>query len=130
MKREEAQAGIAYLAACTPGWTQVSVEMYVGQCERFQDPDAFLVAMKNLALRWDKPSRPLPHDITVAYNATAQQMDLDQRDAITDGHSSSNYPTFEEGLAIARESYVEYCRTQGREPDLAYFDRTIRSARE
>jgi hypothetical protein len=117
---------LAYLAACVPGpWTKDVLTKYVEQCERFPDPDAFQEAMKALAMRWSKPSRPLPYDITLAYQETARTKELDDHYALTEGHSSSAYPTFEEGIAIAWEAYKAECDRQHREPNRAYFEKWL-----
>ena len=128
MNREDAIAGLAYLTACTPGWTEDSVLVYVQQCMRFPDPVAFQAAMKRLGLRWSKTSRPLPYDITLAYQEEIRQRELDERYELTEGTSAAEYPTFEAGIAIAWEHYQAECRRQGREPNRSYFTKWLPTA--
>lgn len=126
MKTEDAVAGLMYLTATTPGpWDRDVVLAYTEQCERFPDPQAFVEAMKQLALRWTKPSRPLPYDITMAYNARKSERDLDERYALTEGYDNTVYPTFEQGVQIAWEAYQDECKRVGKEPDRSYFDKWL-----
>lgn len=125
MNSEEAAAGLVHLTSCTPGWTEDNVAAYLRQCMRFPNAPAFVSAMEKLALRWSKPTRPLPYDITTAYHAEVEQMELDELYAITEGSSASTYPDFEDGVKIAWEAYQDECARQGKEPNRMYFERWL-----
>lgn len=125
MKIEDARAAIAYLAQCTPGWSQEGIEQYAEQCVRFPDAETLMAAVKKLCMRWDRRTRPLPYDITSAYNAEKSERDLDDRYALTEGYDAAVYPTFKEGVAIAWQAYQDECRRQGKEPSRAYFEQWL-----
>lgn len=125
MRREEAIAGISYLVAATPGWTDDSLELYVKEAETYQDADAFMIACKNLAKHWSHPRRPFMYDINVAYQAELRNQEMDR--ALPMGDTGS-IPDFKDGMRIAWDAYRAECKRQGREPNRAIFEKWLPAA--
>lgn len=124
MKREEATAGIAYLVAATQGWDNEAVEVYIFECMRFHDPGAFVAAMRNLALHWSRPGRPMMYDVNVAYQTEIRNQEM-ARTMIPE--TTGPILSLEEGVEVARAAYHEECRRQGRNGSNDIFDSWVQT---
>lgn len=124
MKREEAVMGIGYLVAATQGWNDEAVTVYVDQCMRFNDPNAFVAAMRNLSLHWRGPGRPMMFDVNVAYQTEVRNQEM-ARAMIPE--TTGPILALEEGVEVARRAYHEECRRQGRTGTDDIFDSWVQT---
>lgn len=122
MRHEEAIAGLSYLVATTPGWTDEAVEVYVKEAKTYHDPDAFARGCKNLALHWSKPHRPYMFDINVAYQAELRNQEMNRT---LSAESQGVVIPPSEGIKIAWEAYQDECRRLGKAPNRAIFEKWL-----
>lgn len=129
VSEEQALAAVAVLAVATGGnsWTDDTVEFYVKAFTTYEDPDVLATACQEVVGAWARGDKPPLGIVAQQYQAVKRRQDSVRGEL---GPSPTSFPSFEEGLEIARQAYHAECYRQGREPTAGMVESWFGEGRE
>lgn len=128
MSPHDAENLVGYLAGVTNGWDDASANLYADEFERWEDPAALKSAIDGVLVNATNTYRPALGKIREAYLAERRR-----RDSIATGElppAPDRFPTFEEGVEIAKAAYHAECYRRGTESNDTHFARWLRLSKE
>jgi hypothetical protein len=115
------------MGASSYGWDEASVRFYRGMFMEWENAHVLAEACREVATAHTKAEKPAPGVIKAAYQARLRRHQL-ETPAI--GPSEALFPTFEEGVEIARTAYHAECYRMGKNPNDELFDSFLGLNRE
>lgn len=118
MTEAEAFRAIGKLAGITTGWNDDSINGYVDELIKLDDPDVLMRACTMIGRTWHEPRRPPVANIIAAYRN--ELLKEEKPRPLSDRVISPA-----QGVEIARKAYVAECRKQFKEPNMKFFEQVM-----
>jgi hypothetical protein len=116
MQIEQATAALGALAGVTTGWNDSSVEGYLIELVKLENPEALMAACHRLSVTWEEARRPPLAAITNLYHREAMRLEAPALPS-----RQRTIPP-RQGVEVARDAYVKECRRIGQRVDMDHFD--------
>jgi hypothetical protein len=120
MTLDEAMQCVGIIAGLGTGWDGAAVNTYAEALRQLPDADAACAACELVAMGWTKRERPTFAVIKEAYEAIVRNKRLEQRGLPA---SEQTWIPPSRGYEIAKEAFIKERRRQGKEPNLAFFEK-------
>jgi hypothetical protein len=123
-------AGLCLLvltSGSTYGWDDTSRALYLDTFQRWDDAHALADACRQVITGWTHAHKPPIGDVKAAYDSIMRRKSMATGEI---GPSPDSYPTFEEGVEIARQAYHAECYRLGKNPNEDLFNSFLGIGRE